>query len=94
MGFLSHYGALGQAAEVLCEAGHNLRDFFRARAVRNELVAPDLLTIGLLQADRDGEGHEPTISVVACRTWPDRVAVQADRGHGKVFPPGMARAPR
>jgi hypothetical protein len=47
MGFLSHCGDLGQAAEVLCEADHICRIFFRPWSVRNESVTSELLTASL-----------------------------------------------
>jgi hypothetical protein len=44
MGFLSHCGDLGQAAEVLCEADHICTIFFWPWPVWNESVTLELLT--------------------------------------------------
>ena len=58
---------------------------------RNGLAVLELL-MGGLEALTGWSGDEPTTSVMADRKGSDPMAIDADRGHGKILSPRVARA--
>jgi hypothetical protein len=92
--FLDHFGGLGQAHRIVCEADHIRRSFFGLRVCSRRFGArvylEPMTDAGVGNSGewvQAGTGNGPATSTMAIPERREAVALDAGRHHGKDVPP-------